>query len=382
MENEMRRKPVIAVIGLAVQGLVVLRLFARAGWDVYVLMDKNDSIAGEYSCSRYGHKSVYGSTEELKRQLSEIAAGCEGPLTVLITSADPIGSLPHECPELWSEYRVLAGPLEAVKLLSDKRAMYALCGRCGLETAPYELLSDYITDSIKRISPPLVLKRNVEKPGLYAYKCIKIDTTEQLQQIIVTLAVDPADLILQECIGDDFIDVDLRGYVHEGRLCGCALVDEVRTYPSGVPSFLREIGDPAICGPVEAKVEAVLAQTGYTGFIGIDLKYRPRDGRLYILDINPRPPASLSSWVYKYSEASLRRFFARLDEPPMLDERCRNVQWCNLKRDLQARAHDRDYTGIGQSFSARKDVWDLHDPLPFLLSPFFLVWRKIKGFLS
>ena len=288
-----------------------------------------------------------------------------------------VTTLRAEHPELWAQYDVISGPLDVINMLGIKDKCYDFFKSCGLPNKKYMLLSDYKQGSM---TFPVILKRNLERRDLEAkYKCVKLDTEVELKAFIKTVPVELYEcLILQECIEDDFIDIDWRGYVHHGDVKGCALVKELRTYPEGIPCYLEEISDKVICCNITTYMRDILKPLDYTGFIGIDIKYRESDKTVYVLDVNPRIPASVSSWLLKYDEYELIEFFKRIDNPPVL-KTGKYIRWTNVARDIQARKKKNDYSGIWKTLTAKKDVFSWSDPLPFILNVSFTIIKLLTG---
>ena len=184
-------------------------------------------------------------------------------------------------------------------------------------------------------------------------------------------------ILLQECIGDKFRDIDFRGYVHNGKIIGFAVMNEVRCYPAGVSSYIQEISDKRIVNPIYDEVERLLDGSGYTGFFDIDMKCNLSTGEAYILDFNPRSPASLSSWVFKYRRKDLIELFKNIDNPKRLIPLNTSIKWCNFSRDFRARKKTCEKYRLRDIINLKFDVWDNHDPLPFLLQPLWILIRKI-----
>lgn len=371
----------IAVVGLNTQELAIIRLFNKAGYKVYCFEDPIEHKFGAYRHSKYINSKnciFYRDNNEFVNKLKCIADKYSKE-EVLLVLAYPTGvtTLRAEHPELWAQYDVISGPLDVINMLGIKDKCYDFFKSCGLSSKKYMLLSDYKQGSI---TFPVILKRNLERRDLEAkYKCVKLDTEVELEAFIKTVPVELYEcLILQECIEDDFIDIDWRGYVHHGDVKGCALVKELRTYPEGIPCYLEEISDKVICCNITTYMRNILKPLDYTGFIGIDIKYRESDKTVYVLDVNPRIPASVSSWLLKYDESELIEFFKRIDNPPVL-KTGKYIRWTNIARDIQARKKKKDYSGIWKTLTAKKDVFSWSDPLPFILNVSFTIIKLLTG---
>lgn len=360
----------IGIVGLNTQELALIRLFCKAGYKVYCFEDPVEHSFGAYRRSKYVTKSnciFYKNYDELVDKIQGLTSSYSKDDVLLVLAYPPsVSYLREEHPELWDKYNVISGPLSVVKMLGIKDQCYDFFKKCGLSSKRYTLLSNYKSGSL---SFPVILKRNVERRDLESrYKCVKLNTEQELLDFTQTVPSEIREyLILQECIDDEFIDLDWRGYVHEGDVKGCALIQELRTYPEGIPSYLEEVSDSEVYESVTKQISDVLKPLNYTGFIGIDIKFRKTDKEMYILDVNPRIPASVSSWLYKYSESELINFFKNIDNPPTLKP-FRTVRWVNLARDIQARVKKHDYSNLIKSLTAKKDVWSWDDPVPFILN--------------
>ena len=369
-------KEKVAIVGLNYQGLCVARLLGQAGYDVYAFCLPHEMAWGEFRSSRYlrGKVKPYNNVEELNNMLDSLAKQIGGKLRVFITSSNCLADLVSDGRELWKKYQVNSGPLDAVDLFSNKALMYKKCSDLGIRVKKFCLLEEYKSGMLQF---PLILKRNVEK-GLMEYKCCKIEDESHLHEIAKGIPEESQKyILLQECIGDKFCDIDFRGYVHNGKIIGFAVMNEVRCYPAGVSSYIQEISDKRIVDPIYDEVERLLDGSGYTGFFDIDMKCNLSTGEAYILDFNPRSPASLSSWVFKYRRKDLIELFKNIDNPKRLIPLNTSIKWCNFSRDFRARKKNCEKYRLRDIINLKFDVWDNHDPLPFLLQPLWILIRKI-----
>lgn len=371
-------KEKVAVVGLNYQGLCVARLLGQAGYDVYDFCLPHEMAWGEFRCSRYlrGKVEPYYGVSDLNCKLENLASSVSigQPLKVFITSSDSLANLVSDDRELWERYNGYSGPLEAIDFFSNKALMYKRCLDLGIKVKNFCLLSEYRSGML---SFPLILKRNVEK-GLMEYKCCKVSDEKQLSEIVRTIPEHSQKyIILQECINDTFEDVDFRGYVHKGKIIGYSVMREIRCYPAGVSSYIEELTDKEMVAYIHNDVLKLLDGTNFSGFMDIDLKCNFNTGESFVLDFNPRSPASLSAWVFKYKRRDLINLFQNIDNPTELSSVNNAIRWCNLSRDYKAR---KKYgkVNVWDVLNSKMDVWDAHDPLPFLLQPLWIFLRKIK----
>lgn len=369
---------VVIVVGLKSQGLAICRLMGRAGWKVYSLCPDLDAGRPEYlHCKYIRHRvSVFSTDEEFFDVLGKIRqAEQHNSIRIIITSAVWLAALRERHPELWTEYDVWSGPIEALNMLADKSLMYEHCRSLGLPTVHDVILPQYKTGCLQF---PVVIKHNIESVYIDE-KCIKCCNEKELNQQLLRLPIAiQSYMILQEYIGSDFKGLDFRGFIQHGKVVGYSVVESIREKPIGVSSYLVEVSDPIVLDTIYGMVKVLLAGTDYTGFIGMDLKYRPTDGKCYILDVNPRTPSSISAWLDKYDDKDLLAFFKEETPSKELRPKRERIRWVNLSRDFQARKKENDWKGVWKSLTATWDIWDKHDPWPFILWLPYIVIRKFK----
>ena len=153
---------------------------------------------------------------------------------------------------------------------------------------------------------------------------------------------------------------------------------EIRCYPAGVSSYIKEITDPNIVTPIYNDVQKLIAGTHFKGFMDIDLKCDLNTGVYYILDFNPRSPASLSAWVRKYRSEDLVKMFKNINSPSILKPAKEGIIWCNLLRDYRSRSKSKSKSSWISSLQAYQDVWCWFDPLPFIVQPVWVLIRKLQ----
>ncbi len=371
-------KRVAIEIGMRTQGLTVCRLLGSAGWKVYCLCSYQDFLWKEATYCKYIKNRVepFDSSSELISKIERIKKENVGKyVEVFITSATWLAKLREEMPQFWDLYHVSSRPIEALNVLANKCDMYNYCRELGLPTVKDVVYPEYEEGSIKY---PIVVKHNVESIHI-ENKCVKVDNEEDLKNVIESIPKQSRPyLILQEYIGADFIELDFRGYVDHGCIVGYSVVESLRAEPIGISTCLEEVTDATILTTIEAMTKKILADLDYTGFVGMDMKYRKTDGMCYILDINPRAPSSLSEWVMKYERRDLDKLFSGEALMTSLTPIRAGISWVNIFRDLKARRKHHDWKDLWKLVTAKYDVWDKHDPMPFIMMLLLTLYRKIR----
>ncbi len=363
----------IAIIGFAHQGLAIARLFGAAGYEVNILALPNEYNRFEFHLSKYVRSRVsrVSDSDEIEKKLEEIQVHNAEKLLVIITSADAINTLSLYKPVLWVRYDVLSGPLSAIQMLSNKALLYN-----KLRYKDFVLASEY--DENTRIKYPVVLKRNEERPEIYSYKFHYFDTEVSLLAFLKDVPNEIKQyLIIQSAFPSNTVALDFRGFIRGGKIIGSQVVREIRAWPAGVPSYLEEETNKQLLLRISNSLGDLFKEVNYSGFIGIDIAYLPSEDSFFVLDINTRPPASVTSWIKKYRRRDLRDFALTIDDPKELVSR-RTVRWVNTMRDIEARIYTKDLRGIICSLLARKDMYWEGDPVPTFLNPFCTLYRIIN----
>lgn len=350
---------IIVIVGFNRQGLTLAQLFTEAGFDVRSFVLRNELFHKEFFYTRSAKRHtplIYENSNQFAAELEKIQKEQSGKLKVIITSSEVVSDLPIERPDLWERYDMIANPCEAVIQLSNKLFLNTTLAQLGFSMPRFCLLSDYRPNH-GMLSFPVILKRNVEKTVVYDYKFKRFESENALLAFCdnVPESIRPL-LFLQEEIVNSAIDLDFRGYVHKGNIIASAIVKEVRTYPTGIPSYIEEISDPMVIKRVSEPVEAILKSVDYTGFVGVDVKYDSVSGCVYVLDVNSRPPISVSSWLYKYNKEQRIAFAQTIDDPVMMPSNV-YVSWVNVVRDFKAlQVHSFKGFNPFKIISAKKDL--------------------------
>jgi biotin carboxylase len=107
--------------------------------------------------------------------------------------------------------------------------------------------------------------------------------------------IDAHHMIAEELL--DGVQVNLDGYMHEGRVRVLGVIDE-NMYPGtcAFRSFAYPSRAPAEAQQrMEALAARVLKGIGYRhGFFNMELVWHPESGRLHIIEINPRMASQLA----------------------------------------------------------------------------------------
>jgi D-aspartate ligase len=222
-------------------------------------------------------------------------------------------------------------------------------------------------------------------------KAIRIESRAELTRLLPLLERHETDFVLQEAIpgGEERI-VSYHAYVRPDGERGAEFTGrKVRTAPRvyGMSSCLEITDDPQ----VERAGRDVLERLGFRGVIKLDFKSDARDGRLFLLEANPR----FTLWHHPAALAGVNvpeLVYRDLVDPGRsrgAPPRARaGVRWMFVRNDLRALP---EYRAAGELNVARwllevwrADVtedWMWSDPVPGLLDAAAAAQRAVRSVL-
>jgi D-aspartate ligase len=254
--------------------------------------------------------------------------------------------------ELGGCFRFALPPEELVEDLVDKLRFAAFADRLNLPvpvTRPLRRDGSAVEQTRGWDRFPCVLKPAMRTrwfesalrgPALHGnQKAIEVESRRDLTRLLPLLERHETDFVLQEAIpgGEERI-VSYHAYVRpDGERAAEFTGRKVRTAPRkyGMSSCL-EITDDAM---VERAGREVLERLGFRGVIKLDFKRDPRDGRLFLLEANPR----FTLWHHPAALAGVNvpeLVYRDLVEPGRRSAGCARaragVRWMSLRNDLRA----------------------------------------------
>jgi D-aspartate ligase len=380
--------PFACVIG----DLSLVRALGRARIPVAVVTsDPHAPVARSRFCERVVEvPSFVDRPAEAVRALARFGAA-QPDAPVLFTEGDhALLALSRARAELTGCFRFALPPEELVEDLVDKLRFAALAARVNL---PVPLTRRLRRDGSLAAQTndwdrfPCVLKPAMRTrwfdsplrgPALHGtQKAIAVDSRGELTRLLPLLERHETDFVLQEAIpgGEDRI-VSYHAYVRsDGERAAEFTGRKVRTAPRtyGMSSCLEITDDPE----VERAGRDVLERLGFRGVIKLDFKSDARDGRLFLLEANPR----FTLWHHPAALAGVNvpeLVYRDLVEPGprrAAPARARaGVRWMSVRNDLRALG---EYRAAGELTVGRwlLDVWRADvtedwmwsDPVPGLL---------------
>jgi D-aspartate ligase len=380
------------VLGLSPTGLYAARELQRAG----LAVAGADQAAG---CARYS-RALRACRQprddgDLLAWLQQLAAAQQAPPLLLPTSDHYIEFLARHDDELAAHYRFASCYRGVAAELLDKQRFHALCRRHGMATPGVWQVADAaaLAAVIEEIPFPCLLKPALvhkARPFLRGAKLLIAQDRDALRRQFARLPPDSGGWLLQEIIPgpESLITVFGAHMARDGQARQPFVARKLRQYPPGFGSASLALSES--CEETARLSQDFLRTIGFHGICGTEFKRDPRDGRLKIIEINPRPTLwfALSRAAGKHiTEAWARELRGQpaAAEQPQRD----GVLWRYLLKDLAARHFYRrrhaDFVlpppqaAAPQRVRGRSwAVFDWRDPLPALLEP-LLYLRKFAA---
>lgn len=290
--------PPAVIAGAYRTGVVNLRTLVRRGVK-----------ATYFDCepSFPGFRSVYGRARLCPNPDSDPAGWLKfmielaaeiGDKPALIASADQfVSAIALHSDELGNHYRLSPG-VKLAGALADKRTQYDLAAKHGMPLPRTQLVKSLedITAFAGEAQFPCLLKplhfrewqRFAPEHSLYYAKIAIAETrSELIEKWRLAAAVNPV-AIAQEIIQgpDNAKRVYLSCYDRNGRRIANAMFRELRCNPLGFgPATVTE---PIVDVEVDDICNTFLQRIGYSGLCEMEVKRDARDGRVKLIEANPR----------------------------------------------------------------------------------------------
>jgi D-aspartate ligase len=291
--------PPVVVAGAYQTGVVLMRNLARRNLRVYAF-DPNSDQPGFRS--RYG-KAYQCPNPDVEpeawvRFMQQLSRDI-GQKPVLIPSADQfVTAISAHNDELKDHFIFLEVAASTQALLATKKRQYEIAASHGLPTARTKFvrslgdLEEFAASAqFPCLIKPLHCREWEHMPvghPLLSQKLALAATPEELARQYNSVAEYTPELVVQEVIeGPDtakFCYVSC--YSQNGNRLGACVVQQVRTDPIYFGS--ASVVEPVIDPEVDSLSDNFLRNIGYAGLCELELKRDTRDGKLRLIEANPR----------------------------------------------------------------------------------------------
>lgn len=385
------------MLGLSPTGLYVATELGRCGTPL-LGVDREFASAG---VSRYFRRSggVWYESDPVRllQRLLDYAHARDSKPVLIPTSDYYIEFIVQNFSRLQPAFSVADCYAGAAATLMDKRKFHALCTRHGIATPGVWELADVVDSSRwEEIPFPCILKPaliHLAKPYMGGTKVLIVASRDELLALSKRLPREAGSWLVQEIIpGEESRITLLAGYASDShRAADTFTARKLRQYPPGFGSASQVISET--CEETKDIGQKFIQAIGFRGLYGAEFKRDPRDGKLKIIEINPRP----TLWFY-LSHAGGKRLvqsaycdLARLPLPAVNEQRD-GVLWQYAFKDFTSAIFYR-FRGKGFIFGApdlaaggpiRSRCWpvfSVKDPLPFFAELYVYLLKYFRRFV-
>lgn len=243
--------------------------------------------------SRYPHKKIVvkgikNDVDLLAKTVDELVFSDEFDVIIPVTdiSTDYV-SKSREKYE--GHVKVAAAPYEAFINAYDKEKTLIACEKVGVPCPLTRTDDETVEEYVKRAKFPLALK---PRKGTGSIGFRKVETKEELEELIASGKVVPEQYVIQEFIPQDDIQYVTYMFVDgDGEVKSVMTAAKRRWFPVDGGSMC--LGQAVDRPDLEEYSKKLLQAIGWSGFCQVGYINDPRDNVPKILEINGRIPASV-----------------------------------------------------------------------------------------
>lgn len=384
----------VVLLGGTHSSLAVARSLKRTGVPVRFVTDGNP-LTGHSRYIRSALRWAGPNDETAVEVLLDLARrhAFEGSALVAAGDAEVRFAAQHH-DRLSAVFRMTLQPWDALQWSADKALTYRKAVELGLHI-PHDYTGQSPVDlNTVDLNFPVVLKPSmrVVENAFTRDKAWRADDRGSFQRLFTRAAalVGEQNIVVQELVpGGSETQLSYAGVWKHGKPVGWFTAQRTRQYPlefSHTSTFVETLDAPDV---VEA-AHKFLTSTGHHGLVEVEFKRDIRDGKLKLLDVNPRP----WSWLALSEAAGLRLGETLLavaygDAIPPVGTAASGVAWMYVPRDVFA-SIQLMLKGMLSPFAylasfAKVRAWgifDPKDPLPALLDIPIGLARKLKRGLA
>src|SRR5258708_34206815 len=275
------------------RGLAVVRSLGRQGIPVWVLQHGDQLLA---ALSRYNQRTLSWPSHDEEEKVNFLVNLADRERIrdwVLFPTGDQGAALvARHHKALGNSFHFSPPPWDVLQWCYDKRLTYQLADKVGVDHpwTLYPANREHVAAS--HCPYPVILKPAYCSSfnRFTASKAWRIDNREQLlarYEEAKTL-VDPGALMIQEVIpGGGESQFSYTALCKDGRPIASLTARRARQIPMDfgrASTFVETVDDPTISATAVRLIETLQ----YTGIVEVEFKRDARDGKLKLLDVNPR----------------------------------------------------------------------------------------------
>lgn len=391
-------KSTVIVLGLSPTGLYAVRESVRAGAEVVGVSD--GFACGCYS--RYLRNAdrcwKISSQDELLNKLMDFASVANRRPILLPTSDRYIEFIGRHADTLSGSFLFAESYRNLSQELMDKRSFNKLCHEYGIATPGVWEAADkneLLALSLE-IPFPCILKPELIHCAanfLKGKKVLLARSKDEYCSLVRSIPEETGGWLVQEVIPGPESNITLFGgyFGRDGQALQTFTARKLRQYPAGFGS--ASLVRSELCHETLEKSVDFLGKIGFRGICGTEFKRDSRDGKLKIIEINPRP----TLW-FQITHAAGKRIVETacrdLAGLPVSKENNQidGVVWRYIFKDIYSSLY---YRLKGKTFIFPKPdvssgfatpnqriwpVYDSADPLPALAEPCQFLNKLVRRF--
>jgi Predicted ATP-grasp enzyme len=222
-----------------------------------------------------------------------------GEKAVLIAASDLfVSGIGQHVKALREHYIFSEAGCELQALLTTKEKQYALAREHGLPSprSAYVQTSEELEEFLKDARFPVLAKPRSHREWvglpaghpLQGRKTISASSSDELRAIYDSVhPLVPQAVLQEEIVGPDSAKYCyLSVYAQDRRRLGACVVQELRAYP--LLYGCATLVEPVVDEEIDRVCNQFLTALGFVGLCEIELKRDTRDGRLLLIEVNPR----------------------------------------------------------------------------------------------
>jgi len=280
------------VLGSDYKALGIVRSLGRHGIPVWVLQDEHALASYSRYCERSLSWPAVGAAQRVQYLLELHERYALTGWTIFPTDDETAALLARHRRALADGYVLTVPRWDVLRWAYDKRLTYRLAA--GLDIDHPRTYYPQTAEDLRSldIRYPAILKPAV-RAELNRFTMSKAWRVEDPADLAARYReasglVDPSVIMIQELIpGGGAYQVSYAALCREGRPLASVVARRTRQWPMDfgrASTYVESIEAP----DVEEIATQLLAVLKYDGIVEVEFKRDPRDGRLKLLDINPR----------------------------------------------------------------------------------------------
>lgn len=388
LSDSNRIAPAVVIVGGAHGTLALARSLGARNIPVFLVSNDTPLPGWSRYVSRKFQWSGPGSPEALS-QLLDIAASHNLTGSLLVAGGDAeVQMISRSREALSGAYSVLLPDWEKLQWVCEKPLLYRRAAELELAVPQTYAFTSVEAAQHAELNFPVVLKPNMGggRSRLARAKVLRADDMQTFMTVYEEAANDlgAENVVVQQLIpGGGERQFSYAALWFEGEPVCEFTARRLRQFPVDfgyTSTFVAVVEQPQAV----AASHRLLSSLGHTGLVEIEFKHDVRDGRLKLLDVNPRP----WSWFGLASAAGVD-FGAMMwaltnGIEPGAAEAHTGTAWMYLIRDMVSAAHlmargQLSFRDYASSFRSAR-TWAAFapdDPVPGILDLPLTAWRVL-----